>query len=80
MAVYTVYDLSFTILNCSGVRDQNKHRFQILRSKFQIGKGKEGSVVRKVHCAIHWIVIFQPPQKGIKSDDAKDIEFVGDKK
>ena len=77
MAVYTVYDLSYTILNCSGVCDQDKDRFQILRLKFQIGKGKERSVVRKVNSAIHQIVIFQPPQK---SDDAKDIELVGDKK
>ena len=37
-------------------------------------------VVRMVDSAIHWIVIFQLPQKGIKSNDTRDIELARDKK
>ena len=37
-----------------------------------------GPVVRKVDSAIHWIVIFQLPQEGIKSNDTRDIELTRD--
>ena len=37
------------------------------------------SVLRRVDSAIHWIVIFQLPRKGIKSNDVRDIELAGDK-
>ena len=37
-----------------------------------------GSVVRKVNTAIHRIVIFQLPQKDIKSNDTRDNELTKD--
>ena len=37
-----------------------------------------GSVVRKANSVIHWIAIFQLPQRGIKSNDTRDIEFTRD--
>ena len=39
-----------------------------------------GPVIRKVNSATHWIVIFRLPQKGIKSNDTRDIELARDKK
>ena len=36
-------------------------------------------VVRKVDSGIHWIVIFQLLQKGIESNETRDIELSKDK-
>ena len=57
--------------------------FDVVRTaEYTRAQDKEvtGSIVQKVNSTIHRIVYSQMPEKGIKSNDTRDIKLARDKK